>query len=264
MEVATQKSSIQSNSPINPSTIDSSPQKATTSLPRKRKLSLILFVVFIVAIVLPVGGWWYRVRVPNPPELSAPTIPVATVAPVGFTLPTPLDDTLPSPISYNYATTLTELPVLFPELSWQEVDPRNSRMKEYEVLYVTNDEGSYSYSGVKLPGKEWTTQKSYTADEGWTTISQNLMKYFEDNFSKIGWGSRVQLPGYTLQASAADGPLGSVWGFVGVKDMQVRVVTFEEVRSDNGQGVCPCKLTYWVNISEITPFEEVLTLLRSN
>jgi len=156
------------------------------------------------------------------------------------------------------------VPPLFPELSWQEVEGKDTLIDQGAMLYVSSDDGQYFANAAILEGKEWYAEKKNMDVDSYSDLIKNFTQYSYEKVQAIGWDGTIKVPGYRLQAITADGPTGSRWGFVGAKGGFFRIVIFHEERwrSKNGDwvnaGECPCSLEYSVFVTPKLTLKDIL------
>lgn len=143
--------------------------------------------------------------------------------------------------------------LLLPEFRWATSSPvtlgRNA-------LYYDTD----SYGSVSLDGQEWIAEFDGTA----AGRRDAFYNYYLNLLTKSGWDQSVMVSKRRLVAVAGDGPFGGIWGYVGVKDGEVRVVilsantSYARIGEEPGEHYCPCTAQFHVFISKIVPISTIL------
>lgn len=170
----------------------------------------------------------------------------------------------PTPITYTYASTL-DVPPLFPDLTWQEVEKKDSQINKNTMLYVISEDHQFYASAAALEGDEWYALKSNLSDTESYNLQKMLFDYYSNEFSNKNWDYQIQVPGYKLQAIVADGPVGSIWGYVGAKDGLYRLLVVDERFprvEDRGWSAipasCPCSINYRIFVTPELTLDEIL------
>lgn len=247
---------------------DSMLQKPTQpSLISKKRLIILLIIFVFLLITAPMVFIYFenRERIRLNAEYLA-NLPFPTMSPfmspveIKYKSPTPIPTPLPS---YTPdAKTLTELPSLYNELEWKKLTPENSRFKDHDMIYYYSQDGK-SFGMIpygRLSGNEWYATKVSPQSDPPVMLSQRFNKYYQNEFSKIGWAFRIETPQFEINAPAGGYPLGDIWGYIGKKDDQIKLIVFEEQREQAQQ--CPCVSHFWVYISNVIEAEQIPYLVN--
>jgi len=166
------------------------------------------------------------------------------------------------------------------EYKWNEIDlPSDYDWKEktlttedlfdmrafYDNRYVGNELAGQSGYIVFPSGKYY-----FTMVEDMETNSfpgQSLQRKVDGDMTKNGWKQGIQYGDYYIMGMAADGPTGSVIGYVKRVDNQLQTIvcgysvdgTWVESEEGPMQLKCPCKTTMGIFISDPVDLSEVLS-----
>ncbi len=166
------------------------------------------------------------------------------------------------PANLHEATTLTDIPVLYPKLSWQ----KSTAKPTLSAGYITYGGKNVILSG----GQEWSAQKMNItyAELGKSVL--DFHGYYDPRFSAMGWfdWQGVTINGTRLEILAANGPMGEIWGYVGVKGSKFRVVLFKQeyisLKPEANTPSCPnCYPKYTIYLSDILSLSEISTLFET-
>ncbi|OGY96280.1 MAG: hypothetical protein A2122_01515 [Candidatus Liptonbacteria bacterium GWB1_49_6] len=146
------------------------------------------------------------------------------------------------------------IPPLFPDVAWRTPSQEESH-RDYFTIYIGN-----GTSLEELNGTEWIFKQN--TQEGDKTFSQDFEIYYRKEASEKGWGFEIPFKNNTLQAPSADGPMGSLWGYLKRKDNLVRLIGLEShwnytYSSPEEGGVCPCSEELRVFLSDPLPIDKI-------
>lgn len=148
---------------------------------------------------------------------------------------------------------------LFPGVIWKVFDSNISAKPSLGVkgLYLQSDE----IKTVNLEGYEWTSEIDNLDKES----MENLIKEFEDYYvgqtTKFGWKTKMNIGSYLFTPLSADGPTGSVYGYIGASNESLRVLLLEIIREAKrlkSPIVCPCSVSFRVFVSDTLTLAEVI------
>ena len=162
-----------------------------------------------------------------------------------------------SPTLTPEATTLIDLPFLFPELCWIKIVGNN--FEDINKLYVTSDDYTLFSEEVGLKSQGWVAKKENLSEKELLDVSEKFRLFYGSEFEKLNWKWQASIPNYKFMTIVADGPNGSAWGLIGVRENNLRVITLSESRSGIGFENCPCAITFEVYLSEIYPIAKVIS-----
>ena len=159
------------------------------------------------------------------------------------------------------STSDTSIPPLFSGATWTEtILGANSFLLSYDNYnYIQKSPTNIRQSiNIQLPGHLWISTVSLP-DQSRDAIRQ-FQKYYNDFLKNSGWVGSQELPSkfMTIDAPAADGSTGSVWGYVKVKNnklksvgLQYEYIHFTNTSTDGPIEItCPCSVRLYVYVSE--------------
>jgi hypothetical protein len=112
-----------------------------------------------------------------------------------------------------------------------------------------------------MNGKEWIASKSNLSRDSMNNLLKDFGSYYDNKLSAMGWDAYYEDKKYNFSPLAADGPGGSMWGYVKVKDgrlSEVLLATFTPIEDFGGMATCPCDVGFRVFVSEAVPLEELI------
>lgn len=145
-------------------------------------------------------------------------------------------------------------PKLYSGFEWIEVDTNEANsmqrnLSKAPLLYV-----NYDPVFISIRGREWkynsgtlnTFEEMYALREKHTT-------YYSNEASNFGWEQSVDYKNKRVNVIAADGPGGSLWGYVKIVEDKMRVIILQESNDEAVLPIpgCPCKMSFRVFVSEI-------------
>lgn len=237
------------------------PKELTTVTPLSKTIALILFVLLpIIAFLL---GMKYQQAITSvntnmnlPVNNSSPTSQLNNNSIV------PSSPTSQQTTS-NEAKTLTDIPSLYPNLTWHKITPETFSSGS-TWLQILNE--NYFQSDIKsIPlnkGEEWESDLTGISEQKQSLIN-DFQSYYDKNMSLLGWDQKVQVGDRYLIAPAGNGSSGNIRGFIAVKDGGLRVLAASSYVKDNkGEGwnaysQCPCSITYNVYLGDIIPLSKI-------
>jgi len=164
--------------------------------------SIVLVEVLILAIGL-VG--FAKVNNIHPPQPSPKPTPLVIPLPAATLNPSPTASASSSSainsimVTDKEASTLDNLPQLYPSVSWVEQDN----------LFLGDDQqleyGDFKTLPVK--GKWWVSVQPDLDQAG------KLINYYSSEMSKIGWVTQLVIKGVPVYAFSAMGPSGGTQGY---------------------------------------------------
>jgi hypothetical protein len=105
---------------------------------------------------------------------------------------------------------------------------------------------------VQLPGHLWTSSVKNLSDSQLNDMREKFQKYYENSLKMSGWDWEQSLDKnhISFQGPAADGALGSIWGYVKIQNEKLRLIGLGYQITDytdvsNGGPIeikCPCTL----------------------
>lgn len=164
---------------------------------------------------------------------------------------------------------LADIPALYPTLSWiPDAEPTLGQ----DSLFYNNwdyekDSKKLKDGYASLNGKEWFSEQNIQETEKLWELDSSFEKYYESELRKRGWTWNVYTNGYEIDGAAADGPTGSVWGYMKLDGDKIRTITLRrEIIEGNYQKEdpsapvisCPCKIKFWVFVSDEVPLDNIL------
>lgn len=152
---------------------------------------------------------------------------------------------------------LLEPPELYPEVNWGE-------FVESEFNKSLGRSALYSRGPIRMNGMEWEASKDNLNRDSMNALLTGFDKYYDSELTKKGWSNNYQDKQYDLSPLAADGPGGSIWGYIKVNNGKARVILLEKitpVEDFGGVAKCPCDVGLRVFVSDIEPLEELVKRL---
>ncbi len=148
---------------------------------------------------------------------------------------------------------LSDIPPLYPNLIWIT---DTSELLGKSGIYREGNSASIS-------GKQWVASKKGIAPTDMDTVRTGFRKYYDTELTKRGWYTQLKTSsGDTVIPLQADGPGGSIWGYIGSDNNVIRIVLLEEKLPPSGPDVqlnCPCDVTFTVFISDTIPIATILS-----
>ncbi len=163
----------------------------------------------------------------------------------------------------NEQTTLA-VPMLFPRVTWTRFQPDESKLRKSlgkESIYVSGKK----YGTSSIDGQEWEGSAKNLTREEINTILNDFRNYYASKLTAKGWATEVAYTGYKLSPLFADGPGGSIYGYITLKNGQLRaVILMEETPIENFGSIakCPCSIGFRVFVSEIVPISGILERIK--
>lgn len=160
------------------------------------------------------------------------------------TTPQKIKTAIPTPKNLGPSGYQFKIPDLYPNLSWTHVNFRDQRIKSPGLYY------NYEPLKVAVSGEEWSAKLSVETDKNYTELISAFSSYYQDTFENLRWKSETKIDGKTLMPIVADGPTGSLWGYLDIADGKMKVVmlsyntTFSQ--SKTLPLVCPCNVEFRV------------------
>lgn len=150
----------------------------------------------------------------------------------------------------NYEN-LFPVPELYPKAEWNvfKEGAGEESLGTY-ALYFLKDMSE----PINLTGNEWiSTVMSQTVDEKYDLIS-DFQNYYNSSLKELGWNNKYEDDKFEFMPIAADGPTGSMWGYLKAKNGMLRVIvlSYEVVlKPDSNKLECPCDLELKVFVSDV-------------
>lgn len=153
---------------------------------------------------------------------------------------------------------LNDIPPLFPQVSWEEfIETQENKLLGEYGLYSQGE----IFGSIRMNGQEWTASKGNLDRGSMDKLLASFRSYYDNELTKLGWITYHEDGTYNFSPSAADGPGGSIWGYVKVKDGKIREVLLQNItpiEDFGGRAVCPCNVTFRVFVSEEVLLEELI------
>lgn len=123
----------------------------------------------------------------------------------------------------------------------------------------------FDFKSFSLPLKGWVARKEGLRSEDYTKYQKLLRDYFNSELTKRGWAADLEVNGKVLQPLTADGPGGTIWGYVKRSGDKFQVVIIQETSSSykkqpisSLEEDCPCNLSFFVFFSEVFNIDKFL------
>ena len=109
------------------------------------------------------------------------------------------------------------------------------------ALYLGN-------KGYNLEGTEWVVKKNNVSDAEAAQFGKDFTSFAEVQLSRLGWVKEGEHKGAKVAPVAANGPTGSVWGYLKTDNGKIQVMI---LKSDKGKPTCPCNIEFRVFLSNV-------------
>ena len=148
------------------------------------------------------------------------------------------------------------IPTLFSGAKWQEVIFDPSKTMDFQMAYddfkYIQEPAKRNQKFVQLPGHLWMATIKNLSDSQLNDTREKFQKYYDDSLKSTGWDWQQDLDSKHISFSgpSADGPLGSIWGYVKIQNEKLRLLGLGYQITDytdvsNGGPIeikCPCTL----------------------
>jgi hypothetical protein len=107
------------------------------------------------------------------------------------------------------------IPDLYSDVQWS--GPTQIKADSYEILIVLNKEyidGKWQLRSESIPinGSRWEIDLSKSNQP---SVSNEILDYYEEQLVNLGWSEEpIRAGNYEFTPMIADGPMGSVWGYL--------------------------------------------------
>lgn len=158
---------------------------------------------------------------------------------------------------------------LFPEINWELI--KENKIFDFAVYYdnysTATDSANAIVGNKALVGQLWgSTVGNLNHDELGQLVKSFSEYYSSEELESEGWQEFVNYEGIRLSALAADGPSGSVWGYLYIEDEELKVIIVSHetegpwTTSENTPATlnCPCTISFEVFVSEPYPLEDIV------
>lgn len=176
--------------------------------------------------------------------------------------PTVSSTTCPTFGSYN-VNGLYDVPELFPDLLWEEVnkDQSGDYWPGYGAAsYIKLSEGEYNSVDI-LNGKAWSASYTYEDQDNYNKLWEKFNRYYSDELSKRGWAWKTYVHGFEVMGISAGGPTGVIDGYIKIQNGRLRVLVIDERGSYEGEFPYDAKLvatTFTIFLSDPVSLSEIL------
>lgn len=148
------------------------------------------------------------------------------------------------------------VPPLFTNVKWQEMPFDSSKTMDFQMAYddfkYVQEPAKRKQKIIQLPGHLWIATIKNLSDSQLNDTREKFQKYYDDSLKVSGWDWQQDLDNKHISFSgpAADGALGSIWGYVKIQNEKLRLIglgyqikDYTDV-SDGGpiEIKCPCTL----------------------
>ncbi len=151
-------------------------------------------------------------------------------------------------------------PPFYPGLSWTVDDKQElgTDIKDRVIHYSSKN--TFGYFG--MTGKEWTATKRNISKEEIYAINKDFESYYDREVLKFGWLRDTEINGFSLSPMVADGPIGSIWGYIKVQNRKIEAIIFSwlpvSISGMGSTGKCPCDITFRIFVSNPQDLTKVL------
>lgn len=187
-----------------------------------------------------------------------------------------LKDLTPNTLKQNSLQS-SILPTPTPALTENEfLDSKNFNIPNnfmgFSVISVERADSSieenafyFDFRSFPLPLRGWKAKKEGLSNEDYTKYQKLFRDYLDSEFTKRGWAADIDVNGKTLQPLIADGPGGSVWGYVKRVGDKFQVIILQEINSSyknrpiySLKDDCPCNLSFYVFFSDVLNMDIII------
>jgi len=112
-----------------------------------------------------------------------------------------------------------------------------------------------------MNGQEWITSKDNLDRNSMDSLLSGFEQYYDKELTRRGWDTVYKDDLYYFVPLSADGPGGSIWGYIIVKDDKLREVILQKItpiEDFGGVATCPCNVGLRVFVSEIESLEDLI------
>ena len=208
------------------------------TFPQSKNLRLKLFVllgILTALAILFITGYFLMLLQQNESS-SATIIPTPTTNPESF----------------------FEAPRLYPEFEWEEfIESEFNKSLSESALYSQKG----NWGSIRMNGEEWTASKDNLDRDSMEVLLTGFDEYYNSELTQRGWSNIYEDEQYNLVPLSADGPGGSIWGYIKVNDGKLRVILLEKftpIEGFGGVATCPCDIGFRVFVSDVESIEELV------
>src|SRR3989344_3315032 len=246
MPEETSSDTPQINNPQNPN-VPPPTQPPTNNLPPKKPpfltpRILIIFGIFLIVVLLVFTGMF--ILLPKTEKQKSQTPITSNSTPVITPTPVPED--------------ALEAPELYPEFEWEEfIESELNKSLSESALYSQKG----NWGSIRMNGKEWTASKDNLDRDSMEVLLTGFDVYYNSELTQRGWSYIYEDEQYNLVPLSADGPGGSIWGYIKVNDGKLRVILLQKltpIEDFGGVATCPCSIGFRVFVSDIESIEELV------
>jgi len=162
------------------------------------------------------------------------------------------------------------VPILYPEVNWQEVSFDPSRTADFQVGFknfkYVEDIESREIEFRQLPGRLWKSTNTNLSSEQRSSIIKNFREYYQNSLAISVWDWQVDSDDNNISFTgpSAGGPLGSISGYVRIQNEKSTLVGLSFHTKDHAYAdvngpreiICPCTLELEVFVSDETQLSE--------
>ncbi len=174
-------------------------------------------------------------------------------------LPVPMPANISSPTVAQIDSSFT--PPFYPGLSWtvDEKQKLGTDIKDRVIYYSSKN----TFGHFGMLGKEWVATKKNISKEEIYLLDHDFKSYYGVGLSKLGWLQDTKLNGFRLSPMVADGPTGSLWGYIKVENGIIKAIILESrlpvsISGIGATGQCPCDITFRMFVSKPQVLNQVL------
>jgi hypothetical protein len=150
-----------------------------------------------------------------------------------------------------------EVPELYPEVDWNEfTQSENEKSLGQNALYFEKG----IYEPIEMGGQEWIASMENLSNEEMHNLISNFNQYYQTELERRSWSNKYEDEHYGFIPIAADGTMGSIWGYLKAKNGKIRVIALEHRQppeSASNSLKCPCDVKFKVFVSEIESMEDL-------
>lgn len=159
---------------------------------------------------------------------------------------------------------INDIPPLFPKVSWSVFHPDEKYLAQGHGKYSLYIQGD-AYGSVPIQGQEWYSSNTQLSRQQLDALLEEFRDYYGKKLQG-GWDTSIKIQGYDVAPLFANGPGGSIYGHIALKNNSIREILLQEVspiEDFGGKATCPCRLGLYVFVSEPLQVEQLLKAIEN-
>lgn len=153
------------------------------------------------------------------------------------------------------------IPPLPAQFTWNKLRPSES-IENYNQIYITKEPEIF-YEPAKVSGEVWIANLRQIKSQDFNP-QRDLINYYSIKLGELNWNSEKESEGYTLNAMAGDGGLGSITGYIQIDQDKVQIINLGYNVTSFDQTTLIRDSTYWVFVSETTSIFSIIEQVENN